>query len=313
MNFMKNPLLIKKITYGARITLLLFLPISFFLIFTTCSSPTKPSFQSKKFTITKEEKIWLREFFQALLFEDPGVYVLYGTKPMSWAILSKSYTQEEKAQMMAWYESLSAEEKAKYIVRADRPDFHENFQKWQEIKHRFPITQYLFGTFPSRYPHVVEDSLFFVNIEQMVRTLLKNYSDFRRVLGYDFDPLKVVFEIEDRDSKFWKEVIHNHALLGILLGFGRDNAWFFEWDRKYENEQSKINEFLRSLSYNFYEKNDPPYQVSSQNFLLPIYGSYGLYPNDKELFDQYKKEQKQIKALYRGRDEVDVALEWLTR
>jgi hypothetical protein len=282
------------------------------LIFTTCSSPTKPTFQSKKFTITEEEKVWLREFFQALLFEDPGAYVLYGTKPMSWSIPSQPLSASEQAELKIWYEALPEEEKTKYIVRENVYDFHGDFQRWKKIMHRFPITQYLFGTFPSHYSEG-RDSLFFVNIEQMVRTLLKNYSDFRRVLGFDFDPLQAVFEIENRDSPFWKGVTHNHFLLGILLGFGKDNAYFYECMREFDQKQSKMGDFIRSLPARVYEERDLPFQSNLQNFVLPIFASYGLYPNDKQLFEQYKKEQKQIKALYRGRDEVDVALEWLTR
>jgi hypothetical protein len=220
-----------------RFSLLVF---SFFL--TTCTSIQKPVVPAHTFSITDEERVWLREFFHDLLFDDLGAYVLYGTKPMSWSCLEDLPTEEEKARWKSYYESLPPEEKAKYFTKRVY-DFKGNFQKWEQIKHRFPIRQYLFGRFSNTTSEKVEN-LCFVNIEQAVRVLLANYADFRRVLGYDFDPLEAVFDIENRDSKFWNEVLQHHTLIGMLLGFGRDNSWFFEWTIQYENEPSKQGDFL---------------------------------------------------------------------
>lgn len=250
------------------------------------------------------------EFFRDLLFDDMGAYVLYGTKPMSMSCLEEPPSEEEKSKWKAYYASLSEEEKANLSVRAKRYDFGANYQRWQGIKQRFPIRQYLFGSF--RLDEKTE-LILFVNIEMTIRILLKYYEDFRRVFGSDFDPLQVVFEVENTDSVFWNKVAtQGHALLGILLGYGRDNAWFFEWNMQYRETPSQIGDFVKSFFSRFYEDRDILYP-DPQHFMLPIFRSYGLYPNDQQLFEQYKKEQKQIKALYKGRDEVDVALEWLTR
>ena len=105
--------------------------------------------------------------------------------------------------------------------------------------------------------------------------------------------------------------MQHDVLLGILLGFGRDNAWFFKWYWR-EGEQNRIGSFLRSLSRDCY-KNQHVLDPNPQNFMLPVFVSFGLYPDDRPLIERYRKEREQIKALYRGRDEVDVALDWLTR
>jgi hypothetical protein len=279
----------------------------FSLSLSLCTLPNK-SQSSSKFVLTEEEKTSLKEFFRDLLFKNPGAFTLFGTKPISTSCLYEPLSEEEKEKQKAFYDSLSEEQKA--TLHKKRYDFEANYQKWQEIKHRFPISQYLFGTFPSpceEKTHI----LLFVNIETTLRTLLKYYEDFRRVLGYDFDPFQIVFEVENVDSKFWNAILHNHALQGILLGFGRDNAWFFEWNKKYSKEQNLQSDFMRSLPSTFEEANDIK-DPDPKHFLLPIYKSFGLH-SDKRLFEQYKKEQTQIMDLYKGRDEVDVALEWLTR
>jgi hypothetical protein len=307
MNFIGNLLKVKKFAWLRTLAFVLFFMLPLF--FSACTFQPK-SKSSSKHSISDEERIWMKEFFTDLLFEDFGAYVLYGTKPMSWSCLENLPTEEEKAEWNAYYESLLPEEKAKFVERRVH-DFKGNFQKWEQIKDRLPIRQYLFGLFPNAVSKKVEN-LLFVNIEQTIRAFLANYEDFRRVLGYDFDPIDAVFDIENRESKFWNEVLKHHALIGILLGFGRDNAWFFDWVMQYEDVPSKQNDFLSSLYSRFYENLDL-INATKNRFSLPYFRTYGLYPTDKQLFDQYKRDQKKIQDLYKGRDEVDVALEWLTR
>lgn len=290
-----------------RLALLLILSIALLSSLTFCTSSKKATDNAYK--LTPKEKKALKEFFRDLLFDHSGAFVLYGTKPLSLSLIEESSTDEEKARLKEYYESLSEEEKNSLSFRTKRYDFASNYQEWKKIRERFLIRQYLFGEF-----HLDSRTklLLFVNIEMALRTLLKYYENFRRVLGSDFNPFEAVFEIENEDSKFWNTVLREHSLLGTLLGYGEDNAWFFEWKMKYGEIEGPIGNFIRSLPSRFDEDRDIKYP-NPQNFPLPIYRSFGLHPNDKRLFEQYKKEQRQIKALYDGHDEVDVAIEWLTR
>jgi hypothetical protein len=298
-NFMKHT----QMNFARSLKIYLFV---FLALLTTCSNPKS---SAKTFPITEEERAWLKGFFRDLLFEAPGAYVLYGKKPMMWYCFRKPPTEEEKAELEAYYASLPEEEKV--APERKRFDFYTHYYKWEKIKERFAIKQYLFGTFPPRLDHGPE-SLIFINVEMALKTLLEHYDDFRRVLGYDFDPLEAVFDVENRESQFWKSIMNNNMLVGILLGYGRENSWFFDWETKYKQQQSKIGEFLRSLPL----INDAPHDIlypDPQHFPLPVFGSYGLYANQKKILGEFKKDQEKIKELYRGRDEVDLALEWLTR
>lgn len=306
MNFIGDLLTVKKFAFSCR------LPFSFlFLIFsillTCCNAPKRSTVPVHTFTLSQEERVWLREFFRDLLFKHPGAYTLFGTKPISTSCVYH-LNEEDKKEMEEYYKNLSEEERLK--MRKKRYDYDGNYEKWQKIKDRFSISQYLFGSFPLPFDDKVEIVLF-VNIEETLRTLLKYYDDFRRVLGHDFDPFKAVFEVENKDSEFWKIVMQNHALQGILIGFGRDNAWFFEWELNYKDEKDKMGKFLTSLPAKFAEDADIE-NYSSQYFLLPVFTSYGLHPN-QQLIEKYIKERKQINSLYKGRDEVDITLSWLTR
>ena len=293
-----------------RLSLAFFL-ILFIFLFAQCSSP-KSNIPPAKYTITEAERVWIKNFFRCLLFENMGAYVLYGSKPVSISCIEEPLSEEEKAEWNAYFDSLSEEEKRKIeFVKKKYCDYADDYKKLEEIKLKLPINQYLFGRFPCKSSDKVDFALF-INIEMTLRILLEYYEDFRRVLGYDFDPFQVVFEVENRDSKFWNRIMSNHALVGILLGYGRDNAWFFEWKMKNKKSEGRLGNFVRSLPSIVYEERDIDDPTPS-DFTLPIFGSYGLYPNDKQLFRQYEIEHEKIKALYRGKDEVDIALEWLTR
>lgn len=290
-----------------RLEKIIYVLILIIFSFSSCSKARRSYTYLQKYEITEEEKKHLKEFFRDVLFDNPGAYTLYGTKPMS--ISSLYYlTQEERQKSYEDYLLLPNEEKAKYIL--ERYDLSANYTHWEKIKTRLPVTQYLFGTFSSPYAKRGK-LLLFVNIELTLKMLLNHYEDFRHLLGTDFDPFEVVFELENSDSWFWNKVISSHTLLGILLGFGKSNAWFFEWNRKYGEKQNKKGAFLQSLPWT---TNWEEYIVdyNPKDFSLPIFGCYGLHTGDA-IMKNYEKERNDIKALYKGRDEVDLVLEWLTR
>ena len=202
-------ILVKKLARKRRLPLVFFLLLTFSLFLTQCFSPKKLT-PSPKYEITKEERVWLQEFFRDLLFKHPGAYTLFGTKPISDSCIYH-LTEEDRKEMEEYYKTLSGEERAQ--MKKKRYDYDSNYAQWQEIKKRFHIRQYLFGAFSCSSDEKVE-ILLFVNIEETLRTLLRYYEDFRRILGFEFDPFLVVFEVENRDSKFWNGVMHSHDLQG---------------------------------------------------------------------------------------------------
>lgn len=285
--------------------LILFFSTSFFL-FSSCSYVDKPQSTMEKYHLTQEEYTFLKEFFQDLLFEEVGAYTLYGTKPMTDVCLCR-FTQEEKQEIYEQYLLLSDEEKTEFVF--PKYDSPASYKKWKEIKERFPITRYLTGDFPSPYDGTV-DIFLFVNIELTIKTLLDHYEEFHRLLGFHFDPLAVVFEIENRNSKFWNAVLKQNVLVGILLGFGRYNAWCFMWDYVYEDTQNRVTSFLKSFSV---KATGESYinNLGLEHLSLPIFMDYSS--DNDDLLKKYEKERSKIKDLYKGRDQVGLALEWLTR
>lgn len=50
-------------------------------------------------------------------------------------------------------------------------------------------------------------------------------------MGFDFDPLETVLELENENSKFWNAIkgCQHSYLWGLLYGFGEDNSWGYFW------------------------------------------------------------------------------------
>jgi hypothetical protein len=70
-------------------------------------------------------------------------------------------------------------------------------------------------------------SLFFINKEKFFRVFNENIDLFKRVYGQKISPESFITFLQTKDN-FIVELFEQHALLGILLGYGRHNAELFE-------------------------------------------------------------------------------------
>lgn len=255
--------------------------------------------------VTAEERAWLSKFFREIMLDDHAIYTLWGSKPLT-LITIDEYTNEE---MQAHYNSLSEEEKKDLIYIADEKyDFPENWKKWEKISTRFPLKNYLF--FKSEFHKEPKTTfVYFVNILNTAHVIEEHYTLFRKIIGFDFNPLQAVLEINKKDSKFWKKVQKNALLNGILFGFGKKNALTFHW--KHFDHPVTCKHFLESMEHHF---SNAPIQrkeaYSIQDFPIPAFISFD--END-EIVEKYKKERAYIQEVYKGKDFLDVTLKRLTR
>ena len=260
-----------------------------------------------KLELTSEERIWMTKFFTEILLEQHAIYTLWGSKPISLIIIDE-YTNEE---VDAYYNSLSEEEKKNIVTLIDAVyDFPENWRKWEKISSRFPTKKFLF--FKSNlHKDPRATFIYFVNILNTAFVIEDHYALFRKTVGFDFNPLEVVLEITNKDSKFWKKAINSALLSGILFGYGKKNALTFHW--KHFDHPSNCANFLDS--YKHRESNPLPSSqrkefYSIQNFPIP---SFISFDDNDEVVEKYKKERAYIQEVYKDKDFLDVTLEKLTR
>ncbi|MFI5334830.1 MAG: hypothetical protein ACHQT8_06710 [Chlamydiales bacterium] len=254
--------------------------------------------------LSKQERASLNDFFSTLLFQEGGAYTLFGNKPMTFTTLLDE-PHEDTEEFLA---------QSPHQILCNELNFEENWNVWKKITEHIQTPRFILCKRASPSFSTQKESIFLVNIAETATTLKKHYALFRGAVTRDFDPLKMVFELENSDSSFWKKVLARHDLVGILLGYGDQNAWLFAEARKCEEVSSnarsaKEKEFLLNLA-----KQTPSSNSISEfdlNFPLPSFVCF-----DKEqslaLIKEYERDRKKIKEAYKGKDSVDVTLKKLT-
>lgn len=255
--------------------------------------------------MTKEEHQSLEGLFSHLLFQEGGVYTLFADKPISFDIISE-IPSEEKEEFLSTQSS--------HIILQNSLNFKQNWETWERVKGHFQISRYLFVKRKSPAFSSYPEAIFLVNILATASILNKYYSLFKEVAGFDFEPIDIVFEIENNGSLFWEKVLNNHKLLGILLGFGKDNATLFEKLLKYEqrvgDKKQKKSFFFQSLA----EQNPGSNSLSSfwdLFFPLPSFSCYSESESIR-LIKKYEKQRNRIRKIYKRKDLVNVSLKRLT-
>ena len=269
-----------------------------------------PLFYKKKenpFGLSKEERGWLDKFMRDMMLDENWIYTLWGTKPMCRELLYYLTEEEEDAINK---EKLQSDN----VVWVYNFDARENWEKFKQIREKFPLKRYfLFETKHKEEPAI--HSVYFVNILETVRVLEEHYEIFKQVAGVDFDPFTIVQEIPQEESLFWEKIRDNCLTLGILFGYGLDNATYFRWIHGEETENKEILSLLYSIREvgikKKYQEDFISYGFSRiSHFPLPTFASYFLYD---PVVKKYEAERKAIQKTYKGHDFLDLTLLQLTK
>lgn len=235
-----------------------------------------------------DEKIALEPLFNYIFFENYGAFVLFGSKPLCEIQLPPYLSIEDSKRML---EEIPEEIKKNGRLVEVKTNYYERWERWKKIQSRFSIVKYLF----------VERSqtIFLIDIGKTARVFKENYDFFKKITGKNFSPINAVFEIQDQNSDFWKKVFQNHIAMGLLYGFGKDNAELFD-----RNMSSESSDFSFST-----DKEIEIFRANMTNFTIPIF----IAPRDHPLIQLYEKEKHEIEHLYKGKDLFDVTMAQLTR
>ena len=130
MRFMEWLKFLKNRLGKCCLLLLAILILEFSVHATEFRETQQPVINAHTVSISVEERVWLKEFFRYVLFQEQGAYVLYGTKPMSWICIQKTVPDGEDDDVSQYYNALSDEKKAEYMAWIkDRFDFYTNFPR----------------------------------------------------------------------------------------------------------------------------------------------------------------------------------------
>ncbi len=200
--------------------------------------------------------------------------------------------------------------------------YQRGWKVWKKYETLFPLKKFLFiqqeysdsKHTPAPLGHV---AVILIHKNNFLSIVKKHSSDFKKILGENFNPHEFLKDINLSKYFFFEKKIRRHfALFGILLGYGRENSWcFYELSKlryKMERDPSLREEFeiaqTRFSSFPLKRPNfDLEYPISSPMFMcLPE------SKETKELKKKYCKQRKEICDKYQKGDFLEITLLKLT-
>jgi hypothetical protein len=290
-----------------------------------CSSKKQPLLSA---CLTAEEKADLEYFFRFLMFENYGAFVLFGSKSLCQTHLDDEESTDIEPAFQKWVSSLPDDRRAKIEAAINKahvaPEPERNpYRGWlalEKVRRNFKIKNFIFRLIPVYFldsDALIPDSydLVLINVQQTALVLAENYEVFKTASVMDFDPLQVVFEAQNADSIFWKNVfsMKNHLAKGLLFGFGLKNSIFFNWRELYSNAQQDLasdsytEDVLKYLQNHRFEFSTAPVGLgkgSPSNFTITMFRAIV----EDDTVEKYTKEKAAIEKIYRGHDMVEVTL-----
>jgi len=254
--------------------------------------------QSEKFDPTPINKERAEKFLKHLMVENIGIYTLVGSKPMtSFSVVPVIDITEKKL----IYDSKTAQFKQHISFekfKLTKADCNKLWEDWREVE-----DQYL-----GRQFRIVENDKtgggIFINIPATTLVFDKWHEDFARITGLTFDPIEAAYCIGDESSRFWQKVQGNHYLLGLLLGFGEQNAKLFQW----EEEKKMHYPLRRGTSILPGHTGKAAHELDIQDLDVP---GFIVYQVIDEQLEKYKIEREKCIELYKGRDFFELTTQLL--
>ncbi len=173
--------------------------------------------------MTLEERYYLEAFLHRILVSDDFSYVLFGSKPLA-------FTDSPTLPTYDYVGSLS-------LTHLKIRRGFEVFRKYQQYFSSAKIGVQLYV-----FPEDSSATIVFINKLNCLRTFNEYEKDFKQILGEQITSEEFLHKIVKSD--IGNAIKDHEALLGILLGYGRDNAWLF-YERK--NALARLHEFNLSL------------------------------------------------------------------
>lgn len=226
--------------------------------------------------LSVSEKVELERFFFNLLIDEPGIFTLMGSKPMT-----EMYLADPSRGLKDW-------------TIIERLPLSDNFLLFQKEEfYRIETGE-----------KIKLNRITFVNIKETVSVLEKNYHFFCSAVGFNFDPLGVVYELGKEHSDFWERLRgrRNYYQWGILYGFGEKNSLAFH--EKFSGEKPSMD-----LQENLYDQEliDSP---SIEKFSIPTFVSFS---DVDPVIKQYEDERKKIQKIYKGKNFLKETIKQLSK
>lgn len=219
--------------------------------------------------LNTEEKIRIERILKYFLLEEQFAYTLFGSKPMSMSVIYKTY----------------------FTKQAGEPPLLSDWDCWKRLD---------LGLKTKNYSWVAEDlgycfQIFLINRNAVCNIIKENLRLFQKRLSSQLDE-KIILEEFLKNPRILRQ---HHDLLGIILGFGTENAVAF-------NALNCCKIFLYKIPTNFNSKHgEELFFIRKLNFMVFDQSSF----ENRMLKKRYTQDQVKIKEVYEKGDFLEISLE----
>ena len=250
------------------------------------------------------------------MIEDSGVFVLFGSKPLSEAGFLNDVMERPNSPY--------------------KRNLFKGWEAWEKIKKNIDVSQYILlkktkkirllwpGEKERRAEQEFQEFIF-LDVQKTAYVLAENYEFFRKFVGMDFHPLEVVFDIENPDSPFWNKIfkekplamyspewVNAQMIAGLLYGFGEKNVLMWTWKQEFESREGKVAEFVNKAPFRGSSNDDALGNFRTSNLNCLDIPGFIAFEGD-ETVEMYNQEKKKIQQIYRGKDFLEVTLRQLSK
>lgn len=185
------------------------------------------------------EKASLEAFFKQIVVEEGGFNVLFGTKPMA---LSGFYEKPELGNA-AW----------RFFFSQANLQTRKGYQIWKKEKSKHVFPNYYLVELPNDPNYTV---LLLIHKKRFLLVVEHYLQEFQKVLGEKITPAEVLSRMTSGEYSYAEALKDNHFLLGLLLGYGKENASLFQRHMDLDPEKNIFSLTIPRPSASFHSREE---------------------------------------------------------
>lgn len=275
------------------------------------NKPSKDSIKHKIEAIPINDRLVINTFFRIFLLKSAGAYTLFSDKPMTFDSFFDPYPGD--------WTSLC---RRPYL---ENMQLKKGWEVWQKYQHLFPSSRFIIQ---SRRLNSNQVEIVLIHKRHLTQMMNRHLDNFQKVLGEKITPLELLSRYQSGKEALFNLLNEHHGLLGILLGFGKRNAWLYQ-------KRERISQDLYPFTLNTHPDPSPGFKTLAeerayyQNTLTSAFTHENtrkcfkfLYvpgfvvdpqsEETQELQKKYLEQRKAIHAIYSHGNFLETTLRQLT-
>lgn len=232
--------------------------------------------------LSSEEKKDLTNFFRICFHSYEFGYTIFGEKPMSLDAMHLEISRPPIDDLVDYKED-------EWALCSYRKK--EGWDVWKKHFQDIQLKGFSFIFYSAQnQPGIIHFAI--INHKTFLKVIENNLSEFQKVLQKKIEPNEILSEYVKCEKEVF-EIIKNHdGLLGILLGYGKENSW------KFMNGE-KLSPSVDPLSL----KNE-----DMSNIFLPLFMVSEGSAETQNIMTSYRKQREKINDLYQKENFLEMVL-----